>query len=207
MDWPEGAKMGFDRILPAAELGYRGLPFNWVTMPDQYTLAAFDRLVRQPPRAGRLFAQVVLISSHAPWVPVPRLIPWEEVGDGTVFNDMAQEGDPPDVVWRDRDRVRDQYRQSVAYALEVALDWAGRSGPEMPLIFLLGDHQAARFVAQDDRPDVPLHVIGPPSLVAAAAEWGFAPGLVPPESQVAIPMEAMRDLIVSAYSSRAEGLP
>jgi hypothetical protein len=204
MAWPEGARKGFDRILAAADLGYRGLPFNWVTMPDQFTLAAFDRLLRKAEgRTGRMFAQVVLISSHAPWVPVPRLIDWEAVGDGTVFNAMAMEGDPPDVVWRDRDRVRDQYRQAVGYALEAAFGWAARTAEEMPLILVVGDHQAAGFVAQEERLDVPIHVIGPAALVERAAEWGFAPGLIPPETQVALPMEAMRDLFVKAYSSGA----
>jgi hypothetical protein len=203
MAWPEGRGMGFDRILAAADLGYRGWPFNWVTMPDQFTLAAFDRLVRKDAgRTGRLFAQVVLISSHAPWVPVPRMVDWDAVGDGTVFNAMAQEGDPPNVVWRDRDRVRDQYRQSVGYALEAAFGWAERTAEEMPLIVVLGDHQAAGFVAQEDRLDVPVHVIGPADLVEVAADWGFAPGLIPPEAQVALPMETMRDLFVNGYSSK-----
>lgn len=201
MDWPEGEKMGFDHIFPAAELGYKGLPFNWVTMPDQYTLSAFDRLMA-PVAEGRRFSQVVLISSHAPWVPVPRLVPWEEVGDGRIFDAMAQEGDPPAVVWRDRDRVRDQYRQSVAYSVEVVLDWLARMDPErMPLTFVLGDHQAAGFVAGEDRLDVPLHVIGPAALVERAAAWGFAPGLMPPQEMTALPMEAMRDRIVATYST------
>lgn len=201
--WPEGEKMGFDHIFPAAELGYQGLPFNWVTMPDQYTLAAFDRLMGGAAE-GRRFSQVVLISSHAPWVPVPRLVPWDQVGDGRVFNDMAQEGDPPAVVWRDPDRVRDQYRQAVAYSLEAVLDWLARmDAAQMPLVMVLGDHQAAGFVAQEDRLDVPIHVIGPAALVERAAEWGFAPGLVPPRDQKAQPMEAMRDRIVATYSSAA----
>lgn len=202
MAWPEGARMGFDRVLPAAALEYRGQPFNWVTMPDQFTLAAFDRLLRDTPREARLFAQVVLISSHAPWVPVPRMVPWEDVGDGTVFDAMATAGDPPDVVWRDRDRVRDQYRQAVAYALEAAFGWAARADG-MPLVFILGDHQAAGFVAQEDRPDVPIHVIGPAGLVDRTAAWGFTPGLIPPETQHAIPMEEMRDRIITTYSSAA----
>jgi hypothetical protein len=114
---------------------------------------------------------------------------------------MAQEGDPPNVVWRDRDRVRDQYRQSVGYALEAAFGWAARTAEEMPLIVVLGDHQAAGFVAQEDRLDVPVHVIGPADLVERVGAWGFAPGLTPPEAQEALPMEAMRDLFVTTFSS------
>src|SRR5690606_1805535 len=39
--WPEGAFFGFDKIYTAPDLGYAGRHFNYVTMPDQYTLAAF----------------------------------------------------------------------------------------------------------------------------------------------------------------------
>ena len=87
--WPEALRMGFDRVLAAGDLGYRGQPFNWVTMPDQFTLAATDRLLRAP-GAAPLFAQIALISSHAPWVPVPRMVAWDQVGDGRVFDAMAQ---------------------------------------------------------------------------------------------------------------------
>ena len=37
--WPEGDRLGFAQIYAAADLGYAGKPYNWVTMPDQYTLA------------------------------------------------------------------------------------------------------------------------------------------------------------------------
>ena len=93
--------MGFDRILTADDMGYEGEPFNWVTMPDQFTLSAFDRLVRDT-ATRPIFAQIALISSHAPWVPVPDMLPWDAIGDGTEFDEVATSGDPPDVVWRDR---------------------------------------------------------------------------------------------------------
>jgi hypothetical protein len=97
LDWPESARMGFETVLAAGDLGYAGLPFNWVTMPDQFTFAALDRLLRTASDDRPLFAQLALGSSHAPWVPVPDLVPWEEIGDGTIFNAMALSGDPPDV--------------------------------------------------------------------------------------------------------------
>jgi len=205
LDWPEADLMGFETVLPAADLGYRGLPFNWVTMPDQFTLAATDRLLRDPPRDRRLFAQIALISSHAPWLPVPELIDWDELGDGTVFNEVAQSGDRPDVVWRDHDRVRAQYRMAVSYSLDTVFDYAALHAGNPPLMVIVGDHQTAGFIALDERSDVPVHVIGPPDLVRAIDDWGWTPGLVPADSAPLWPMEAMRDRLLESFSSAPAG--
>ncbi|MFP4275366.1 MAG: sulfatase-like hydrolase/transferase [Paracoccaceae bacterium] len=200
MDWPESATMGFGTVLAAADLGYAGQPFNWVTMPDQFTFAALDRLLRDGRDERPLFAQIALGSSHAPWVPVPALVDWDKIGDGRVFDAMAEAGPSPETVWRDHDRVREQYRQAVDYALRVVLDYAARHAEDPPLIFLVGDHQPAGFVALDERADVPVHVIGPEPLVARAGAWGWTEGLLPaPEAQVT-PMDRMRGMILDAYS-------
>jgi hypothetical protein len=204
LDWPEATLMGFETVLGAAELGYAGLPFNWVTMPDQFTFAALDRLLRDGGDPRPLFAQVATGSSHAPWVPVPEMVDWDAIGDGRIFNEMAAAGDPPEVVWRDRERVRDQYRQAVDYALNVVVDYAARHAADPPLIFVVGDHQAAGFVALDDRPDVPVHVIGPEALVAATADWGWEQGLVPGTGIAPRSMATMRDLILDSYSAAPE---
>lgn len=205
LDWPESSRMGFETILAAADLGYEGRSFNWVTMPDQFTYAAMDRLLRTPRADDRpLFVQVATGSSHAPWVPVPELLPWDAIDDGHVFDTMAASGDPPDVVWRDRDRVRDQYRRAVDYALQAVLAYAARHADEPPLMIVLGDHQAAGFVALDERPDVPMHLIGPAHLVERAAEdWGLTPGLIPPDDAAVVRMDRMRDRILTSFTTRA----
>ncbi len=205
LDWPEAERMGFDHVLAADDLGYAGRPFNWVTMPDQFTLSAVDRLLLEAPGERPLFAQIALVSSHAPWVPVPQLVPWDAVGDGHVFDAMAEAGDPPDVVWRDRQRVREQYRDAVDYSLRAVFSWAERHAQDPPLIIVLGDHQAAEFVALDGRPDVPIHVIGPARLVERVAGWGFAPGLLPDDAVPVLPMDGMREMILRGFSSRMEG--
>ncbi len=41
MAWPEGDYFGYQHIYNANNLGYKGEPFNWVTMPDQYVLSAY----------------------------------------------------------------------------------------------------------------------------------------------------------------------
>lgn len=201
LDWPEAARMGFETILAAKDLGYRGLAFNWVTMPDQFTLAALDRLLRDGSDERRLFAQVALASSHAPWVPVPQMVPWESVGDGQIFNTMAQAGDPPEVVWRDRERVRFQYRLAIDYALRAVLDYALLQAEDPPLLILVGDHQAAGAIALDERSDVPLHIIGPEHLVAPLASVAPDPGLIPQEGGAVLEMNLIRDILLGAYSA------
>lgn len=203
LDWPEADLMGFETVLAAADLGYAGQPFNWVTMPDQFTFAAMDRLLRDRADARPYFVQMALGSSHAPWVPVPELVPWEAIGDGTIFDPMAAAGDPPDVVWRDRDRVREQYRLALDYALRVVFDYAARHAGDPPLILVLGDHQAAGFVALDERAEVPVHLIGPADLVEVAAGWGWSPGLIPGPEAAPLRMDEMRDLILQSFARQA----
>ena len=210
LDWPESAVMGFETVLAAADLGYEGLNFNWVTMPDQFTYHALDRLLREASSEGRhRFVQVATGSSHAPFVPVPDLVEWEAIGDGRIFNAMATSGDTPTVVWRDRDRVRAQYRLAVDYALQAVLSYAARNADHPPLLIIVGDHQAAGFIALDERPDVPIHVIGPAHLVERAArDWSLSPGLIPPADAPVVSMDQMRDRFLttfSAASARSEG--
>lgn len=203
--WPEGAYFDFDAIYNAADLGYLGQPFNWVTMPDQFTLSALDRLERArtqgAPGRDPLLAQVALVSSHAPWVPIPPVIDWDAVGDGTVFDQWATSGDPPEVVWRDRDRVREQYRRAIDYSLQTIGSWAARHAGDPPLIILLGDHETAGFVSGVEGYDVPVHIIGPPGLVARFDGPGWQAGMAPHPAAPALRMDAMRDVILRALSS------
>lgn len=208
MDWPEGPAMGFQEIRAAADLGYRGLPFNWVTMPDQYTLAAFDRIA-----AGQdapLMTEIALISSHAPWTPVPRMVPWEDVGDGSVFDAESTSGPSPKEVWADPDRIRDHYGRSLDYALRTVLSWAALPRAEPPLVIVLGDHQPAGFVAQAGGKDVPVHLIGAPEVLRLFDGWDWSARLQPAAAQEAWPMRAFRDRFLDATSEagaevRADG--
>ncbi|MEM8881866.1 MAG: sulfatase [Pseudomonadota bacterium] len=202
LDWPEAELMGFEDVLVAADLGYRGLPMNWVTMPDQFTLAALDRLIRTGDDPRHLFAQVVLVSSHAPWVPVPEILPWDTIGDGTVYNEIATSGDPPEVVWRDRTRVRSQYRLALDYSLQAVLEYARLHADDPPLILIVGDHQAAESIALDARAEVPLHVIGPAALVDRLQSVAQTVGLIPAVDTPIAPMETMRDVLLTAFEGR-----
>src|SRR5690606_30649532 len=98
MPWPQSRYFGYDQVYAAKDLGYRDGPLNWSTMPDQYVLSAFQRLERAESHAP-VMAEIALISSHAPWTPIPHLVPWTSVGDGRAFTEQARAGPTPEQVW------------------------------------------------------------------------------------------------------------
>ncbi len=199
LSWPESSKMGFDQVFAAADIPYEGNPFNWVTMPDQFTLAAYPALLSEDPRPD--FIQIALISSHAPWVPVPEMLEWDDIKDGTEFNKMAAQGPTPRDLWKDRDNVRAAYRDAIDYSLQVTLSHIARLGEHAPLVMVIGDHQAAGFVAGSDNHDVAVHMIGPPDLVARIDTWGWSDGLIPDPDAPVRRMDMFRNDFLSAFSA------
>lgn len=208
MAWPEGDFFGYDQVYAAAGLGYRGKPFNWVTMPDQFTLAAFQRLERAPGPRRPVMAEIALISSHAPWTPIPDRIDWSAVGDGRAFDAMATAGDPPDVVWRDPDRVREQYRRSILYTLDVLVSYLETFGDENLVVLALGDHQPAPIITGDDAGrEVPVHLFARDrALLDRIADWGWTEGLIPDADGPVWPMSDLRDRWLAAFTD-AEAAP
>jgi hypothetical protein len=206
LPWPEAAWFGYDRVLAAGDLGYRGRPFNWVTMPDQFTLAAVERRLLAPEPRPPVFAEMALISSHAPWTPIPPILPWDALGDGRVFDRFAAAGDPPEAVWRDADRVRAQYGRALDYTLRVVTAFAERRAATRPLLVVLGDHQPAAFVSGDPASrDVPVHLIGPPEILAQVDGDRWSPGLLPAADAPVHPMQGFRDMLLRAFGAPPVG--
>lgn len=174
--WPEGRLLRYDQIYDHDDLGYQGPPFNWVTMPDQYTWKRFQALREQQPQP--LFAELALISSHAPWVPIlPVLDDWNAIGDGSVFQRWEGAGEAPVSLWRDPDRVREHFAQAIAYALTTAGDFAVRYVKEDTLLILLGDHQPAPLITGNDASrDVIVHIISADPALVAPFLNGALPG-------------------------------
>lgn len=205
MPWPEGRQLGFDRIFAARDLDYAGPALNWVTMPDQYTLHRFQGTLR--PQAPRpLFAQIALISSHAPWTPIIELLPdWDGIGDGALFERWRDAGETPQDLWQDIERVRDHFALSVEYSLLVSLDFAARFVDENTLMILLGDHQPATLITGHEASDaVPVHVISKnPRLLQPFRQRGFVDGLIPDHRQPAPAMDRLRDWLHEDFGARS----
>jgi len=203
MEWPEAGYFGYDRTFVSANLGYKGDPFNWVTMPDQYTLSAFEKLVREPAHeeGKTVMAEIALISSHAPWTPVPHLIDWNDVGDGTVFNEQANSGETPREVWAEKDNIRQHYIATIDYSLETLGSYIAAFGDDAVFI-ILGDHQPAPLVTGPDASRaVTVHVVSrDQALVDNFLPAGFAPGMIPASDQPELPMNDMRQLLIDKFA-------
>ncbi len=204
--WPEGQRFGYEEIYARKDIDYAGPPLNWVTMPDQFTWWFLEGTIRRSEDPRPVFAELGLISSHAPWTPILTVLDdWGEVGDGSVFDRWADAGEPPEELWRDSDRVREHYARSVAYAVDVLGSWAAEFVDSGTLLIALGDHQPAPLITGDDAPrTVPVHVVsGDPALAEPFRELGFVPGALPDPELPPVRMDAFRGWFLDRYSEPA----
>ena len=175
-----------------------------------FTWSFLERTIRTREPSRPLFAEIGLISSHAPWTPIlPVLDDWEGIGDGSVFEAWEGAGEPPQELWRDTDRVREHYAMSVGYAVGVVTSYAERHVDDGTLLIVLGDHQPAPLITGDDAPwDVPVHVIsGDPDLLEPFSEWGFVSGAWPGPGGETLGVDYFRDWFLHAYSGDAIRAP
>jgi sulfatase-like protein len=200
--WPEGRFFGYHRVYDSADLDYRGPPFNWAGMPDQFTLAAFERLERAPSRREPVMAEIQLVSSHAPWEPLPTMVDWRGIGDGSVFDGMAPSSQEPVVILtRDPARVRADYRRSIEYSLECLISYVQTYGDDDLVLVFLGDHQPSPVVtgAGSGR-DVPVTLVTRDrTVLERASTWGWEEGLKPSRAAPVWRMDAFRDRFLTAF--------
>lgn len=200
--WPEGAWYGFDEIYDFQRLNYQGQAFGWVTMPDQYTLSTFEQTIRQPTERP-VMAEIALISSHAPWTPLPELVPWESVGDGSVFDGSYRFGEP--MTWNNRVRVREMYAKSLDYSLATVGEYLARHG-KGALFVVHGDHQPASIIAGWGKTaDVPIHIVSEDlALLDRLPTEVFTPGMMPGATSSSLPMWSVREMMSSVFENDDE---
>jgi phosphatidylglycerophosphate synthase len=202
--WPEGSSFyRYDKVYDRRNVGYRGPGFGLPPMPDQYALEALRRLeLARRPRPP-LFAEVDLISSHAPWTRIPRLIPWEDVGDGSVFHHVPLKASTEAALFGDAKRARAAYGQSIQYTMGAIISFVQRYGDDNLVVVLLGDHQPATLVTGPGASHhVPISVIArDPNVIDRIAPWHWEDGLHPGPRAPVWPMAAFRDRFLTAFGS------
>jgi phosphatidylglycerophosphate synthase len=202
--WPPGSSFyHYDRVYDRRYLGYRGPTFAYASMPDQYVLAALQRLELGKRARRPLFAEVDLVSSHTPWTRIPHLIDYSDVGDGSIYNSLPVDGTTKSALWSDAGRVRAAYGRSIEYTLNALVSFVQRYGNDNLVLVVLGDHQPATIVTgQGASHDVPVSIIAhDPAVLNRIAGWGWGDGLRPGRQAPVWPMSAFRDRFLSAFGS------
>jgi hypothetical protein len=195
---PEARAWGFDRDVYAAELGYHGPSFGWFAIPDQFTLERAAEIREALGSETPVFTQIVLVSSHIPFSPVPPyLADWRDAGAfSTVPSDAWEEiFRPPD--WT---VLTPGYLKSLKYDFAVLGDWLAKHLPGTGLIILLGDHQPPVVGGEIQQWTVPVHVLSrDPDLVAPFVAAGYVAGLVPPPTPPPKGMETFLPSFLAAF--------
>jgi len=203
--FPEGSLYSYDQTYLYKDFGYRGPRFSWSTMPDQYTLQTFQD--REYGRAGRgpLLAEITLTSSHTPWAPLPEMVDWTALGDGSVFGPIERAGDRPTEVWKDARQVRAGYARSIAYSVQSLISFVKRYGRDNLVLVFLGDHQPAPLVtgAGASR-DVPITIVAAdPAVMDRIAGWHWQNGLNPGPKAPVWRMDTFRDRFLSTFGPQS----
>jgi hypothetical protein len=201
--WQDGSTFyHYDKVYDSRNVGYRGPRFAYATMPDQYVLQALQR--RELARRHRrpLFAEVDLVSSHVPWTKIPRLISWNDLGDGSIFNRIPAQESTKAALLGDSDRARAAYGQSIEYTMSAIVSYVQRYGDDNTVLVVLGDHQPHTIITgQGASHDVPISVIAhDPAVLRRIGGWDWQDGLLPNPQAPVWPMSAFRDRFLGAYS-------
>ncbi|MDT4918533.1 MAG: hypothetical protein QOH89_3233 [Pseudonocardiales bacterium] len=202
-DWPTGRTFyGYEQLYDRTNLGYLGPAFSYAAMPDQYILSAFNRVELAPADRRPVMAEIDLVSSHVPWAPLPRLVPWDSIGDGSIYGPMPAQGQSPAVVWQSDSAVRAAYGESVQYSIQSLISFVENAADPNLVLVLLGDHQPSTVVTGwNATHDVPISVVAAdPRVLDRISSWRWQDGLLPGPQAPVWPMDAFRDRFLDAYS-------
>ncbi|MBO2464747.1 sulfatase [Actinomadura violacea] len=204
--WPEASFYGYDKVYDDRNLGYKGPRFSYATMPDQYTLNTLQRDELAASGRKPVMAEIALVSSHAPWASIPSPVPWNAVGDGSVFDGM---GKGENAAWPSSGKIRGEYRKSIEYTLNTLVSYMLTYGTKNTVLVFLGDHQPAPSIAgQNASRDVPVTVVArDPAVLDRISGWGWQDGLRPASNSPVWPMSTFRDRFLAAFGSTPSGTP
>jgi hypothetical protein len=206
--WQEGHRFyGFDHMYDARNVGYAGPRFSYARIPDQFTFKAFAERELQG-RAARtpVMGEIDLVSSHTPWTPLPRMVPWSRIGDGSVYDGMrASHSSLLDLIGGP-DQQRN-YARSIRYSLRSLVSFVRHAHDKKLVMVVLGDHQPNTNVSGTGvSHDVPISLIAhDPSVLRHISGWHWTPGLRPDTHAPVLPMDGFRDRFLSAFGSRPAG--
>ncbi|PWT84881.1 MAG: hypothetical protein C5B57_04025 [Blastocatellia bacterium] len=203
--WPEGVFYGFNEIYGEVQLDYRGPPFGWWTIPDQFTIARMDALEVSRRSRPPLFVFFPTTSTHTPFSPVapyqpdwPRVLtdhPYDEHDVERAWNEV------PD--WTD---FGPSYVRAVSYFYQSIGGYLRMRADRDFVIILIGDHQPPAAVSGEGASwEVPVHVIASRGeVLGRLRSRGFLSGLTPQHPALAR-MHHLVPILLEAFGGRQKG--
>ena len=199
--WPEGSSFyHYDKLYDRRDMGYRGPGFNYAPMPDQYMFAALQRLELAKTQRRPLFAEVDTVSSHMPWDRIPQMVPWNELGNGSIFNRIPMDREPSSFWWHPN-QVKAAYARSLEYSLDALISFVQHYGNKNLALVVVGDEQPLAIVSgQNAGHDVPISIIAhDPAVFKRISGWDWQSGLLARPDAPVWRMSAFRDRFLTAY--------
>jgi phosphatidylglycerophosphate synthase len=201
--WPPGTSFyHYAKLYNRFNVGYRGPAFSYASMPDQYIMAAFQRNELGPGHKP-VMAEIDLVSSHYPWAPLPAMVPWNKVGNGSIFDPMPARGQTRLSSLGSASKERQAFSTSIQYSLRVLTSWVTELNDPNLVLILLGDEQpAAPVTGPRASHNVVASIIArDPSVFRQIASWRWQDGLLPGPSAPLEPMNAFRNQFLGAFST------
>jgi hypothetical protein len=194
----------YGTLLDTNNVGYLGPTFGYARIPDQYTWKYFWDHELAPPHQP-VMAEIDFVSSHTPWAPLPTMVPWDQVGDGSIFEPQPAAGDSTSTVWQSPARVQAAYGKSIEYSLTAMFSFLHSYDDPNLVLIVLGDHEPASIVSgKGASHDVPISIISKdPSVFQAISGWHWQNGVFPSPDAPLWRMSAFRDRFLAAYSPGA----
>jgi hypothetical protein len=200
--WPVGSSFyHYDTLLDTNSVEYHGPAFGYARIPDQYTWKYFSDHHLTGAHAP-VMAEIDLVSSHTPWAPLPRLLPWEDIGDGAIYSTQLAGQATTSEIWSDPARIKKAYGQSIEYSLGALFSFVQNSDDPNLVLVVLGDHQPAAVVSGEKASRaVPISVISKdPAVFDAIREWRWDDGMLPSADAPVWRMDAFRNRFLDAFS-------
>ena len=127
-------------------------------------------------------AEIDLVSSHMPWAPLPTMVPWNKVGNGSIFDPMPAHGETPALHLGQRQQARRAFAKSIQYSMMALTSWVTELNDPNLVLILLGDEQPAHRYQPAPGPATrwSISIIArDPSVFRQIASWRWQDGLLP----------------------------
>jgi hypothetical protein len=202
--WPEGKRFyHYDQMYDASNVGYHGRSFSYAAVPDQFTFRAFTQRELRRRDRGPVMAEIDLVSSHTPWTPLPHIVPWRDLGDGSVYDSMGESDQSLLRMVGNGSLTQLDYARSIQYSLRSLVSFVRHAHDDKLVMVVLGDHQPHTIVSGTGAShDVPISLIAhDPQVLSRIDGWGWSPGLRPAHDVPTVRMDRFRNRFLAAFGS------